>query len=81
MSNMEEPLRNLLVEQLGVAREKVTLDATLAEMGADSLDSVELILAIEREFNVHISDEDSLKMDTMRKTLAYIEVHAEDGPA
>jgi acyl carrier protein len=78
---MEEPLRNLLVEQLGVAREKVTLDATLAEMGADSLDSVELILAIEREFNVHISDEDSLKMDTMRKTLAYIEAHAEDGPA
>ena len=79
MSNMEETLRTLVVEQLGVAPEKATLDATLADMGADSLDSVELIIAIEQEFNVHISDEDSLKIDTMRKTLAYLKAHSGKG--
>ena len=76
MSNMEDTLRRLVVEQLGVAPEKATLDATLADMGADSLDSVELIISIEREFNVHISDEDTVKIDTMRKTLAYLETHS-----
>ena len=76
MSNMEDTLRRLVVEQLGVAPEKAKLDATLADMGADSLDSVELIISIEREFNVHISDEDTVKIDTMRKTLAYLETHS-----
>ena len=76
MKNFEEALRKLIVEQLEVTPEKATLDATLADMGADSLDAVELIIAIEKEFKVHIPDEDSLKIDTMRKTLAYLETHA-----
>ena len=79
MSTIEERLLNVAAEQLGVDREKMTLDATLETLGADSLDAVDLILMIENQFDVHIPDEESPKLDTARKMVAYIEAHAGRG--
>ena len=81
MSAAEQTLRSIIVKQLKVAKqlevdaERVTLDTTLEELGHDSLSSVEVIMAIEEEFGVTIPEEELANLDTMRKTLAYIEAH------
>ena len=81
MSAAEQTLRSIIVNQLKVAKqlevdaERVTLDATLEELGHDSLSSVEVIMAIEEEFGVTIPEEELANLDTMRKTLAYIEAN------
>ena len=72
MSGIENRVKDLIVEQLGVKSEDVTPDATLKDLGVDSLDAVELILAIERTFDVHIPDEKSPQLDTMRKMVGYL---------
>ena len=56
MDSREEKLRTVIVEQLGIERQKVTLDATLGDLGADSMDTFELVMAIEKEFDIHFPD-------------------------
>ncbi|MBI6545966.1 MAG: acyl carrier protein [Cyanobacteria bacterium NC_groundwater_1444_Ag_S-0.65um_54_12] len=69
-------LKKLVVEQLGVSAEEVTTDANFQEdLGADSLDTVELVMALEEEFEVEIPDEDAEKLTTVSKVLEYIKAH------
>ena len=69
-----DDVRNIIVEQLHVPPEKVTLEAKFIEdLGADSLDTVELIMAFEEKFNLQISEEEAQKLDTVSKAVAYLE--------
>ncbi len=69
-----DEIRNIIVEQLHVPPEKVNPDAKFIEdLGADSLDTVELIMAFEEKFNIQIPEEDAQKIDTVGKALAYLE--------
>ncbi len=69
-------VREKIAEQLGVAADEVTPDASFIEdLGADSLDIVELVMALEEEFNVEISDEDAEKIRTVKDVVTYIEAH------
>ena len=79
MNTKQDILRNLIVEHLGVEKAKVTMDATLEDLGADSLDTFELIMAIEKKFHIHFPDEDITKIGTMRETLAYLDSRAQEG--
>jgi acyl carrier protein len=70
----EEKVRNIIVEQLGLTAEQVTLDASFIEdLGADSLDTVELVMAFEEEFGVEVPDEDAEKLLKVRDVVHYIE--------
>jgi acyl carrier protein len=72
-----ETLKALIVEQLGVDEDEVTLDARFTDdLGADSLDLVEMIMALEEEFGIEIPDEDAEKILTVRDALDYIQKHA-----
>lgn len=69
-------IKSLIAEQLGVDIEKVTDDASFVEdMGADSLDTVELVMALEEEYGVDIPDEDVEKVTTVKDVIAYIDEH------
>lgn len=69
-----DDVRNIIVEQLHVPPEKVNTDAKFIEdLGADSLDTVELIMAFEEKFNIQIPEEDAQKLDTVGKAIAYLE--------
>lgn len=69
-----EKVRDIVVEQLGVEADDVTIDSTfIDDLGADSLDIVELIMAFEEEFNVEIPDEVAEKIKTVKDTVAYID--------
>lgn len=69
-----DEVRNIIVEQLHVPPEKVNIDAKFIEdLGADSLDTVELIMAFEEKFNIQIPEEDAQKLDTVGKAIAYLE--------
>ena len=73
MSNVEEKVKDIIVEELGVEREKLTAEASFMEdLGADSLDTVELVMAFEKEFDIDIPDEDAEKMRTVGDALAYL---------
>jgi acyl carrier protein len=62
MSNVEEKVKDIIVEELGVEREKLTSEASFMEdLGADSLDTVELVMAFEKEFDIDIPDEEKLR--------------------
>ena len=68
-----EKIKAVVVEQLGVSESEVTKEASYVEdLGADSLDSVELLMALEEEFGTEISDEDSEKLKTVADTIKYI---------
>ena len=69
----QERIRKLIVAQCDVTAADVTPDATLKDLGIDSLESVELIVAIEREFDVEIPDEESVALDTAAKMAAYLD--------
>lgn len=76
MSNAEEKVRKIIVEQLGVSPEEVTLEASfIDDLGADSLDTVELVMALEEEFDMEIPDEDAEKIITVGDAIDYIEKH------
>ena len=76
MASIEERARNLIVEQLGVSADQVTAEASFVDdLGADSLDLVELIMAFEEEFGIDIPDEDAEKMLTVTDALKYLEEH------
>jgi len=73
---VEERVKSIIVEQLGVDAEEVQLDASFVEdLGADSLDTVELIMAFEEEFGVEISDDEAEKIRKVRDAISYIEAH------
>ena len=73
---MQEQLFTLIAEELSVPMEKVTLDADLQEdLGADSLDAIQLIMSIENAFDVTIPEEEAENMKTVRDLLQYIEKH------
>ncbi len=73
MSNVEEKVKDIIVEELGVEREKLTSEASFMEdLGADSLDTVELIMAFEKEFDIDIPDEDAEKLRTVGDAMNYL---------
>lgn len=72
--SMEEKVKKIIVDQLGVSADQVTPDAAFVDdLGADSLDLTELIMAMEEEFGVEIEDEDAQKMTKVKDALAYIQ--------
>ncbi|WAA13639.1 acyl carrier protein [Fervidibacillus halotolerans] len=74
MSDVFERVKNIIVERLGVEDEKVTMEATFKDdLGADSLDVVELVMELEDEFGLQFSDEDSEKIVTVGDAVKYIE--------
>ncbi len=77
MSSVDEKVREIVMDKLNVTREQVTDDASFVEdLGADSLDQAELVLALEDEFNLQISDKDSENIKTVGSAIAYITEHA-----
>ena len=73
MSNVEEKVKDIIVEELGVEREKLTSEASFMEdLGADSLDTVELVMEFEKEFNIDIPDEDAEKLRTVGDAMNYL---------
>ena len=73
MATVEERVKKIIAEQLGVEEEEVTPEASFVEdLGADSLDTVELVMALEEEFEIEIPDEDAEKILTVGKALDYI---------
>ena len=71
-----EKIKNIIVEQLQVAETAVTEDASfIDDLGADSLDIVELIMALEEKFDIEIPDEDAEKVSTVKDVVEYIKEH------
>lgn len=71
--SVESQVKEIIVENLGVDTEKVTDDASFVEdLGADSLDTVELVMAFEEEFDIEIPDEDAEKLTTVGEAIAYL---------
>lgn len=74
MSTIEERVRKIVVEQLGVKEEELSNDAKFVEdLGADSLDTVELVMALEEEFETEIPDEKAESITTVKEAIDYIE--------
>ncbi len=73
MATLEDRLKGIIVDQLGVEAEKVTANASfINDLGADSLDIVELVMAMEEEFDLEIPDEDAEKIKTVGDALSYL---------
>lgn len=73
MATVDERVKKIIAEQLGVEPDEVTPEASFVEdLGADSLDTVELVMALEEEFEIEIPDEDAEKILTVGKALEYI---------
>ena len=76
MSAVEKRVKEIIVEQLGVNESEVTPEAKFVDdLGADSLDLVELVMALEEEYNMEISDEDAEKILTVGDAIEYIQAH------
>lgn len=76
MSSIEERVAKIIVEQLGVKPEEVKPEASFVEdLGADSLDTVELVMALEEEFETEIPDEEAEKISTVQTAVDYIKAH------
>lgn len=77
MATVDERVKKIIAEQLGVEEDEVTPEASFVEdLGADSLDTVELVMALEEEFGIEIPDEDAEKILTVGKALDYIKEKA-----
>jgi acyl carrier protein len=80
MPSVEEKVKQIVVEQLGVDEGEVTSSASFVDdLGADSLDRVELVMAFEEAFDVEIPDEDAEKISTVQDAIDYIGKHANVG--
>lgn len=78
MSNIEDRVVKIVVEQLGVKEDEVTADSSFVDdLGADSLDTVELVMALEEEFDTEIPDDDAEKISTVQAAVDYIKEHVE----
>jgi len=76
MSSIDERVKKIVVEQLGVAENEVTSAASFVDdLGADSLDTVELVMALEEEFDCEIPDEEAEKITTVQQAVDYINAH------
>ena len=74
--SVAEKVKSIIVEQLGVEADEVTAEASFTEdLGADSLDIVELVMAFEEEFGIEIPDEDAEKIGRVSEAVSYIEKH------
>jgi acyl carrier protein len=74
MASVEEKVKHIIVEQLGVDAEEVKAEASFVDdLGADSLDVVELVMALEEEFGLEISDEDAEKLASVKQAVDYIQ--------
>jgi len=79
MSTIEDRVKKIIVEQLGVKEEQVAADASFVDdLGADSLDTVELVMALEEEFECEIPDEDAEKITTVQQAIDYVNAHLDD---
>ncbi|HSY11923.1 MAG TPA: acyl carrier protein [Verrucomicrobiae bacterium] len=77
MASVEERVKQIIVEQLGVDEAEVTPNASFVDdLGADSLDTVELVMAFEEAFEIEIPDEDAEKIRTVQDAISYIDAHA-----
>ena len=77
MASVDEKVKHIIVEQLGVDEEEVKAEASFVDdLGADSLDVVELVMALEEEFGLEISDEDAEKLSTVQEAVNYIQTNA-----
>ncbi len=73
MSSVEDQVKAIIAEQLGAKEEEVTNDASFVDdLGADSLDTVELVMALEEEFETEIPDEEAEKITTVQQAIDYI---------
>ncbi len=76
MSSVEERVKKIVVEQLGVSEDEVSTEASFVDdLGADSLDTVELVMALEEEFECEIPDEEAEKITTVQQAVDYINAH------
>jgi len=76
MSTIEERVRKITIEQLGVSEEEVKIESSFVDdLGADSLDTVELVMALEEEFDTEIPDEEAEKITTVQAAIDYITAH------
>ena len=77
MADIEQKVKDIIINELGVDAEKVTPEASFVEdLGADSLDTVELVMAFEEEFGMEIPDEEAEKLQTVGDAIKYIQEHA-----
>jgi acyl carrier protein len=80
MASIADKVKEIVVQQLGVSPDQVTPEAKFIEdLGADSLDQVELVMALEEEFGADIPDEDAEKLTTVGDAIKYIEGHNQQG--
>ncbi|HCV19926.1 MAG TPA: acyl carrier protein [Gammaproteobacteria bacterium] len=76
MSSVEERVKKIVVEQLGVNEDQVTPDASFVDdLGADSLDTVELVMALEEEFDAEIPDDEAEKITTVKQAVEFIQAN------
>jgi acyl carrier protein len=77
MSTIEDRVKKIVVEQLGVGEDQVTPDASFVDdLGADSLDTVELVMALEEEFDTEIPDDEAEKITTVKQAIEFIQANA-----
>ncbi|MBU0594938.1 MAG: acyl carrier protein [Sulfurimicrobium sp.] len=76
MSDIEQRVKKIVAEQLGVNEAEVKIDSSFVDdLGADSLDTVELVMALEEEFDCEIPDEEAEKITTVKQAVDYINAH------
>ena len=76
MSNIDERVTKIVVEQLGVKEDEVNASSSFVDdLGADSLDTVELVMALEEEFECEIPDEEAEKITTVQQAIDYVNAH------
>jgi acyl carrier protein len=74
--SVEDKVKEIIIEQLGVDPEEVTNDASfINDLGADSLDTVELVMALEEEFDIELPDEEAEKLQSVGQAIDYIKAH------